>query len=47
MTIRYSYNCPSCGNDYTEQRTAKESQYFSNCTKCNAELTLVSEIPVE
>jgi peptide subunit release factor 1 (eRF1) len=47
MTIRYTYDCPSCGNDYTEQRTAEEPQYFSKCSKCETELNLVSETPVE
>jgi peptide subunit release factor 1 (eRF1) len=47
MTIRYTYDCPSCGNDYIEQRTAEESQYFSKCSKCETELNLVSETPLE
>ena len=47
MTIRYTYDCPSCGNDYTEQRTAEEPQYFLKCSKCGTELTLVSETPAE
>jgi peptide subunit release factor 1 (eRF1) len=47
MTIRYIYDCPSCGNDYAEQRKAEEPQYFSNCSKCGTELNLVSEIPAE
>jgi peptide subunit release factor 1 (eRF1) len=47
MTIRYTYKCPACENNYIEQRTAGEPQYFSNCDKCRTELNLVSEIPVE
>jgi peptide subunit release factor 1 (eRF1) len=47
MTIKYTYDCPSCGNDYTEQRTAEEPQYFSKCGKCGTELNLVSETPAE
>jgi peptide subunit release factor 1 (eRF1) len=47
MTIRYTYKCPACSNDYIEQRTAEESQYFSNCSKCGTELNLVSETPAE
>jgi peptide subunit release factor 1 (eRF1) len=47
MTIKYTYDCPSCGNDYTEQRTVEESQYFSKCSKCGTELNLVSETPLE
>jgi peptide subunit release factor 1 (eRF1) len=47
MTIRYTYDCPSCGNNYIEQRTAEEPQYFSKCSKCKTELNLVSETPVE
>jgi hypothetical protein len=47
MTIRYTYNCSNCSNTYIEQRTAEESQYFSNCSKCNTELNLVSETPAE
>jgi peptide subunit release factor 1 (eRF1) len=47
MTIRYTYNCPSCGNNYVEQRTAEEPQYFSKCNKCGTEFNLVSETPAE
>ena len=47
MTIRYTYNCPSCGNDYIEQRIAEEQQYFSQCDKCKIELNFISETPVE
>ena len=47
MTIRYTYDCPSCGNDYIEQRTAGEPQYYSKCSKCETELNLVSETPAE
>ena len=47
MTIRYEYKCSACSNTYIEQRTAEESQYFSKCNKCDTELSLVSEIPVE
>ena len=43
MTIKYIYKCPACSNNYIEQRTAEESQYFSNCSKCDTELSLVSE----
>ena len=47
MTIRYTYNCPACSNNYIEQRTAEEPQYFSDCSKCGTELNLVSENPAE
>jgi peptide subunit release factor 1 (eRF1) len=47
MTIKYTYDCPSCGNDYAEQRTVEEPQYFSDCSKCGTELNLVSETPAE
>lgn len=47
MTIKYMYDCPACGNDYAEQRTAEEPQYFSDCVKCGTELNLVSETPAE
>ena len=47
MTIKYLYNCPSCSNDYIEQRMAEEQQYFSKCSKCGTELNLVSETPAE
>jgi peptide subunit release factor 1 (eRF1) len=47
MTIRYTYDCSSCGNDYVEQRTAEEPQYFSKCSKCDTEFNLVSEQPIE
>jgi len=43
MTVRYEYKCSACSNTYIEQRTAKEAQYFSNCSKCDTELKLVSE----
>ena len=43
MTIRYEYKCSACSNTYIEQRAAKEAQYFSNCSKCDTELKLVSE----
>lgn len=47
MTIRYTYKCPACSNDYVEQRTAEEPQYFSDCSKCGTELNLVSETSAE
>jgi peptide subunit release factor 1 (eRF1) len=43
MTVRYEYKCSACGNTYIEQRKAEEPQYFSNCSKCDTELKLVSE----
>jgi ribosomal protein L37AE/L43A len=47
MTIRYTYKCPSCGIDYTEQRIAEQSQIVTACNKCNAEFNLISETPTE
>jgi peptide subunit release factor 1 (eRF1) len=47
MTVRYIYDCPKCGNDYTEQRAADELQHFLDCNKCGTELNLVSETPTE
>ena len=47
MTIRYTYKCPSCGIDYTEQRVAEQSQIVTKCNKCNAEFNLISETPIE
>ena len=34
MTVKYIYDCPNCGNDYTEMRPADESQYVTRCTRC-------------
>ena len=43
MTVKYIYDCPSCGNDYQEQRAADESQFVTRCTRCgNADFVEVS-----
>jgi predicted nucleic acid-binding Zn ribbon protein len=34
MTVKYIYDCPNCGNDYTEMRAADESQFITRCTRC-------------
>ena len=34
MTVKYIYDCPNCGNDYTEMRAADESQFITCCTRC-------------
>jgi DNA-directed RNA polymerase subunit RPC12/RpoP len=47
MTIRYTYNCPSCGVDYLEQRAVDQPQVYSKCSRCDVEFNLISETPAE
>jgi uncharacterized protein (DUF983 family) len=42
MTIRYMYDCNSCGIDYTEQRTESEPQYITKCS-CGGNFVFQSE----
>lgn len=34
MTIRYEYECDSCGHDYVEQRNESDPQFFTTCNSC-------------
>jgi hypothetical protein len=34
MTVKYTYDCPNCGNDYIEMRAASENQFFEMCSAC-------------
>lgn len=37
MTIRYVYECNSCGSDYVEQRGNEElNPFFSTCQSCGS-----------
>ena len=36
MTVKYNYQCSSCGHVYVEQRAAEEQQIFTTCHACSA-----------
>lgn len=44
---RYEYKCSACVNEYIEQRKESESQYFTQCSKCNADLVLENTVFLE
>ena len=44
---RYEYLCSACDNKYIEQRRESEHQYFTQCSKCNADLVLENTIFLE
>lgn len=46
MAIRYQYNCDVCSRAYTEQRTAEEPQYVTNC-QCGGNFALTSQEEVQ
>lgn len=37
-TMRYTYKCVSCQNNYIEQRAENENQFFTQCASCNGNL---------
>ena len=44
---KYIYECPSCGNDYSECRLATQPQIFTKCDVCNdAEYVEISQEPL-
>lgn len=42
-TIKYTYECESCGNDYVEQRKPEEiTPFFTKCFRCNGNFIEIS-----